>query len=164
MVHYIIDGYNLIKQSAEFTGGRTLRASREELINYLCTDRPQGSTRNLVTVVFDGKEDVYVPKLDLSREGIRILFSCGCSADERIYNLARNSARKRELVVITDDKLLRAQVRALGVKVRSISEFTNKRTKNKIMVKEDRNILTVRERNEITNELLRKWVIQKNPE
>ena len=54
-VHYLLDGYNIIKQTPGLNQG-SLEAQRNALLAWIEIGQPQGSLQNTVTVVFDGKD------------------------------------------------------------------------------------------------------------
>ena len=115
-----------------------LEDQRRQLIQWIESRRPQGSPRNMVTVVFDGRSDVWTCLPDRQaclpdRQGgaggsssVRILFAQGESADEKIVRMVEEEAHRKSVVVVTDDRALQYAVRALGAKVESVAEFTGK--------------------------------------
>ena len=70
-LHYIVDGYNVIKQ-VTFLTGKKLRTGREGLVKFIEQYKPQGSKHNEVTIVFDGKADVTSPEM---KTQFKIVFS-----------------------------------------------------------------------------------------
>jgi predicted RNA-binding protein with PIN domain len=96
---------------------------RRELVVFLETKRPQGSSRNKVTIVFDGRMDVSSPK-ELST--IDVIFSRNETADEKICRMVSSAANKRNIVVVTNDRDIQYAVRAMGAKVIGVSEFLRK--------------------------------------
>ena len=119
-LHYIIDGYNVIKQ-VTFLTGKKLQAGREGLVQFIERYRPQGSDRNEVTLVFDGKADVSGP--DSSTKSVRVLFSCGQNADTRIKYIVEHARNPKRIVVVSDDKEIIFYCRSLGARVKSVKEF-----------------------------------------
>ena len=118
-LHFLIDGYNLIKRSP-LLSPKKLEDGRQGLISFIEHERPQGSFRNPVTVVFDGKPGMY----GLPRVGeVKVIFTEYESADDKIKGIVEAAANKREIVVVTDDRGLLLYVRALGAKVLSVSDF-----------------------------------------
>lgn len=73
-----------------------------------------------MTVVFDGKDDVYGFE---SSSHIKVIFSRGQSADDLIKKIIEQSPIKNRWVVVSDDKDIKLYVRALGAKVLSVREF-----------------------------------------
>jgi predicted RNA-binding protein with PIN domain len=118
----LIDGYNLIKRSSTLAQ-KSLEDGRQSLISFIEHQRPQGSERNQVTVVFDGKPGMY--GLPVATE-TSIIFTEYESADDKIKAIVEDAANKKEIVVVTDDKDLYLYVRKLGAKVMSNAEFVAK--------------------------------------
>jgi len=118
-VHFILDGYNIIRQIPQFND-RKLEKERENLILFLETQRPQGSANNPVTVVFDGQPGVGGARV---ASLINVIFSCGGSADDTIKDMVAQSEQRKATVVVTDDRQVRYYVRALGAKVLAVKEF-----------------------------------------
>ena len=56
-LHYLLDGYNIIKQSPRL-GPKRLEDGRAGLIAFIEMRQPQGSRNNMVTVVFDGQPGI----------------------------------------------------------------------------------------------------------
>ncbi|MBU4304486.1 MAG: NYN domain-containing protein [Candidatus Omnitrophica bacterium] len=119
-LHYIIDGYNVIKQ-VSFLTGRKLRAGRDGLVHFIECYRPHGSRRNEVTVVFDGKEDV--ANYEEKKSSVRVLFSRNESADDKIKRMVEVSRNPKRMVVVSDDKAIMFYCRAVGARVKSVKEF-----------------------------------------
>ena len=120
-LHYIIDGYNVIKQTPSLTK-KSLKDSRLSLVKLIKEKRPQGSKNNEVTIVFDGKADLpYWPK---EKEiDINIVFTKNNTADDWIKNAVERTDGPRRIVVVSDDKQIRFYVRSLGAKVLGVKEF-----------------------------------------
>lgn len=101
-VHIIIDGYNLIRQSAELSrlDRRDLQEGRDALLALLASYKKIKGHR--ITVVFDGTDAYSLYRQRDQAKGIRVLFSRrGETADTVIKRMA---AREREgaLVVSSD--------------------------------------------------------------
>ena len=122
-LHYILDGYNIIKQIPSFSF-KGLKDGRDSLVSLVEMYRPQGSIKNLVTVVFDGQAGIV--HRERSSLNCRVIFSVHESADDKIRNIIEKSKSKAQTVVVTDDKELRFSVRALGAKVMNVKEFLEK--------------------------------------
>lgn len=117
--HFIIDGYNLIKQTP-LINKVNLEDSRAALIRLLSIYHPQGSNRNRVTIVFDGKEgNVY------SRQNpfIEIIFTQDESADDKIKRMVEKSKNPKNIVVVTNDRDIQFFVRQHRAKVKTVEEF-----------------------------------------
>jgi uncharacterized protein len=118
----LIDGYNLIKRNSTLAQ-KSLDEGRQSLIRFIETRRPQGSERNKVTIIFDGKPGMY--GLPVATE-VSVFFTEYESADDKIKALVEDSANKKEIVVVTDDRDLMLYVRKLGAKVMGNAEFVAK--------------------------------------
>ncbi len=121
-LHYIIDGYNVIKQ-VRFLMDKKLRGGRDGLLKLIERYRLQGSIRNEVSVVFDGKADVISPQIQTS---LQVIFSKNETADEKIKRQVERSSNPRRIVVVSDDKQLTFYCRSLGAKIKSVKEFLNR--------------------------------------
>ena len=121
-VHYILDGYNVIHKIPSLVAG-TLEARREGLIRILEVENPQGSVRNAVTIVFDGRAGMGVRHESTK---VRIIFSCDETADEKIKEMVESADLRKNIVVVTDDKAIRFYVRKLGAQFFSVEQFFGK--------------------------------------
>ena len=122
-LHYLLDGYNIIPQMPLSTL-KKLEDQRQQLIRWIESCRPQGSSRNTVTVVFDGRVGVWgggaVPS------SVQVVFSQEESADEKIIRMVEEAKHKKNVVVVTDDRSLKYAVRAQGAKVSGVQTFLGK--------------------------------------
>ncbi|MFH0877556.1 MAG: NYN domain-containing protein [Candidatus Omnitrophota bacterium] len=116
---YIVDGYNAMKRSGRFDH-RTLKEDRAAFLSYLDHRRPQGSARNRLVVVFDGRPDVFGFATTQYSE---VVFTKGESADEKIKELVSQSVGVRQIVVVTDDRALGYSVRNLGARIMGTGDF-----------------------------------------
>jgi uncharacterized protein len=122
IMHIIIDGYNLIRQSAVLRRHerQSLEAGRRALIHRISLYKSQRNHR--VTIVFDGREGNAPEEERDIQEGVPILYSRrGDTADEVIKRLSRD--KKEEIVVVTSDRPLADYVRRRGVVAVSSGEF-----------------------------------------
>ncbi len=119
-LHYLLDGYNVLKQMAPLRD-LPLEDGRRGLLRWIGDSRPQGSVNNQVTVVFDGTED----DLRCWQGEIRVIFSDGCSADDKIKRMVEEMPAKKNCVVVTDDKDIFLYARSLGARVMSVAVFTS---------------------------------------
>ena len=121
-LHFLIDGYNLIKRNPALANKR-LEEGRQALVTFIERHRPQGSLRNSVTIVFDGQPGIYgVPTVS----DVRVVFTEYESADDLIKERVQDSKNKKDIIVVTDDRQLMLYVRNLGAGVMSVREFTSK--------------------------------------
>lgn len=118
-LHYILDGYNIIK-CVDAWADVALEQGRQALLAMINHERPQGSLRNAVTVVFDGKDDVWgAPSGGIAR----VVFTSGQSADDYIKNTVELSQDKKNIVVVSNDKEIVCYARKLGTKVMDVRKF-----------------------------------------
>lgn len=118
-LQYIIDGYNVVKQ-VSFLSGRKLSSGREGLVRFIERYSPQGSKRNEVTIVFDGKAEVVSPKM---KTDIRVIFSKSESADDVIKRMIEKASNPRQYVVVSDDKAVAFYCRSIGAKWLEVKDF-----------------------------------------
>lgn len=157
-LHFILDGYNIIKNS-DALAELPLEAGRRKLIAILETRRPQGSVHNTVTVVFDGQAGVG----PFPHPGpVKVVFSCGQSADEKIKQMVGHAGARKSTVVVTDDRAIQYYVRSLGAGVLSVQDFWHDRvdpqsTPGSAPRNPEKRISRVQEMR-ITDELSRIWL------
>jgi predicted RNA-binding protein with PIN domain len=121
-LHYLLDGYNILKQIPAFRD-LPLEEGRRGFLRWIGEARPQGSVNNQVTVVFDGHPDHFgsVPQGEM-----RVIFSDGCSADDQIKRMVEENDDRKNCVVVSDDKDVFLYARSLGARVMSVRAFTSK--------------------------------------
>jgi predicted RNA-binding protein with PIN domain len=120
-LHLIVDGYNVTETHKELFPG-SARSAREILIESVRAVRPQGSARNRITIVFDGKPGVTSP----AEKSIDVRFTRGKEADWMIYEMVRKSKNPKQVRVITDDKDLGRKVSVEGAGVMTTVQFIKK--------------------------------------
>lgn len=121
-LHYLIDGYNLIKQTPGLKECE-LRKGRHGLIVLLEALRTKGSKRNQITVVFDGQEEISSPKMSST---IEVKFTEGRAADELIKEMVEKAVNPADILVVTNDRQIQDFVKAQRAKVTSVKEFLSK--------------------------------------
>ena len=89
----------------------------------VAVNRPQGSVKNTVTIVFDGKYGIIGTADDTH---VKVIFSRGESADDTIKKIVSGAAHKKNIIVVTDDRDIQYAVRAMGAKIMSVEEFLTK--------------------------------------
>lgn len=158
-VHYIVDGYNVLKQLPDLEG-RPLKNGRWGLIHYFEIYRPQGSIKNKVTIVFDGKSEVGLPsERQLKKSNLDVVFSQDETADEKIKKLVCRIPNPKQVIVVTDDRELKEAVKMYGVKVISVKEISRKKfpqPDEKII--RAKTTLNIEEMEKITKELEKIWL------
>lgn len=128
MRHYIVDGYNALFKIRSLL--KKHNRSREGFIRYIRATRPFGSTRNRVTVVFDGSKDVHFQQKQPSGP-VDVVFAKSESADDRIVKMAKKKHNRVETVVVTDDREVKDKVRVQRCKTMSVLEFFKKLSEKK---------------------------------
>jgi predicted RNA-binding protein with PIN domain len=118
-LHYILDGYNVIKRIPELAR-LDLRSGRAALYHLIQSRSLQGSLRNKLTIVFDGKEGIGSGN---EGSGAKVIFSKGRSADEEIKEIIALAPRPATIVLVSDDRQLQLDCRALGAKRMTVGEF-----------------------------------------
>jgi len=97
-----------------------LYQSRERLFRILSRYNFTGSSRNKLTVVFDGKEGV----IDFdSPFAFEVVFSREEEADDLIERMVKKSKNPRGIVVVTDDRGLTRRITRYGARVKAVKEF-----------------------------------------
>ncbi len=162
-LHFILDGYNLVKQDAHFAVLK-LEAGRLALLKLIETRDLQGSKSNPVTVVFDGQLGGTQERYS---SGIGVVYTSAESADDWIKHFVEDSAKPKNIVVVTDDKEIRIFVRALGAAIMGTREFLEGRgsrrrkadlaRKLKRVQSDNKEISSVLE-DKITSEMSRVWL------
>ena len=121
-IHIIIDGYNLIRQSAELSrlDSRDLQLGRQALIDRLAAYKRM--RRHGITVVFDAGGGVHQARQKEFVKGIRIVYSGrGELADTVIKQMA--AREKQGATVVSSDNDIVAYCRACGCATLGSAEF-----------------------------------------
>ena len=124
-VHIIIDGYNLIRQSASLKkiDQNDLQLGREALIDQLTAYKRL--KKHIITVVFDGSPEFSHFRSTQQEKGIGIKFSkYGENADAVIKRMA-SKEREKALIVSSDNEVVRFCA-SQGASVISAEEFEEK--------------------------------------
>ena len=127
-LHFLIDGYNVIKQVEYLNNLHTLKDARMSLVKFIRQRHLAGSKNNQVTVVFDGREDIAFYDHQ-KKDQIKIIFSCNESADEVIKRMVGECGNPRQIVVVTDDRQIVYSSRVHGAKVIPVKEFIGREAK-----------------------------------
>ncbi len=118
-LHYILDGYNLIKHKS-FGRFRRSHDERLGLVSLINDKRLCGSAKNSVTVVFDGYAGPGMQAGD--HLGCSLVFSCDVSADEKIRALLEH-ADPATTVVVSDDRQVKFFAKSCRAQVLGVAEF-----------------------------------------
>lgn len=152
--HFIIDGYNIIKNNPRLNNAK-LKDSREALLRFIKDSRPCGSPKNTVTVVFDGRPDVFYYR---PPSHIEIIFTKNESADDRIKKIIEKAPQPRNLCVVTDDREIRDFAKGYRAAVKSVDEFISKPESQTKPAPEIKPELTYSQIEEINAELRKIWL------
>lgn len=142
---------------------KKLEDARDDLIRFIEVHRPQGSSNNTVTIVFDGQAGVWgQPK----SSQVKIIFSSGESADDYIKRAVSGAAHKKNIVVVTNDRDIKLYVRSQGARVKSVDEFLGrvnvsagkKGTAQNLGATEDSKYISKTLEHKITTEFEKIWV------
>ncbi|MCG2712635.1 MAG: NYN domain-containing protein [Candidatus Omnitrophica bacterium] len=158
-LHYIIDGYNVVKQ-VSFLTGKKLSSGREGLVRFIERYKPQGSKRNEVTIVFDGKAEVVSPRM---KTDIGVIFSRSESADDVIKRMIEKTSNPSQYVVVSDDKAVAFYCRSIGAKWLGVKDFIantglKKRLRKKSSYEHESKELAEDIADKITADLTKLWV------
>ena len=149
--HYLIDGYNLIYAWPNIPPG-SWQKKRQVLLDFLKQRRPQG--KNPVTVVFDSREG---SGNESRNADMTVVYTAGETADDWISHKVRGVPNPGSLIVVSNDKGLRAQVRGTGAKFILATDFLNTGMASPAR-KSDRQANLPEAAQEITEEFEKKWL------
>ncbi len=124
-LQYIIDGYNVIKHSQFNRIHKHSEDPAGDLLAFIRIRKPALNSQDKVLIVFDG-----YPKAN-SADGSnpRLIFSRKISADEKIKRIVEESADRKNLVVVSDDRELQIMVKACGARCMAVEEFIATKTR-----------------------------------
>lgn len=154
-MHYILDGYNIIKSRDDLTVG-ALYQQREKLLQLIESQKLHGSSRNLVTVVFDGRPHISSPRWTGSS---KVIFSEYEDADEIIKRLITEHKQKKILMVVSNDKRLQHWAKIHKAQVMSVEEFLKPLSEPKHIMRPPKKVDRSSEE-EINNEFKSIWKIK----
>ncbi len=120
MMHYIIDGNNLLHKikNLEAILKKDKQAPREKLASMV--DRFAAGKNLKVSLHFDGFENV-----PIKSDRIRIYYSNKNTADEEIRNEIESAKNSRNLIIVTSDDALKQFARKCGCKSVLSEEFAS---------------------------------------
>lgn len=157
-LHFVLDGYNIIRRTPKLDCDN-LRQSRQNLVDFIIRYQPQGSLKNRLTIVFDGKSDIIYHK---DTSSVELIFSEDESADDLIRKIIAKSSNKKNICLVSDDKGLASSVKDVGVKVYSVLDFLSKVNpkplKDKKQNIENKSTLGYSQIQDINKELSRLWL------
>lgn len=120
-LHFVIDGYNIINHPQFRRAHKSSPDERAALLSLIRRKKLTGSLKNKVTVVFDGYPDSRARPLDES--GILVIFSRRVSADEKIKMIVEQTAERKNIIAVSDDKEIRFTVKSLRAQALGVDEF-----------------------------------------
>ncbi len=141
MLHYIIDGNNLIGKNKKLSSlqKKDKQASREQLVyllqNYFASKKVK------ISLHFDGHENT---KLNLSKG--KILYSEAKTADEKIKEQVGKSKSKKQLIVVTSDHNIQNYAKVCGCKIITAEDFYKEYSARNI---QDEEALRIKEMNNV---------------
>ncbi|MEW5894219.1 MAG: NYN domain-containing protein [Candidatus Omnitrophota bacterium] len=157
-LHYILDGYNIIK-STDGLADCKLEEGRKNLVDMIRRERLCGSSRNKVTVIFDGRNDVWG---SLRQDAVKTVFTNGGSADDLIRRIVEDEPNAKNLVIVTDDKELASYIGKLNARVMGVNDFLypslrrNESARKK--GQESSKMISYQSQKKITEELEKIWL------
>ena len=155
-LHYIVDGYNIIKHDAFSPNLKTRLDSKSGLLSFIRNNQLTGSQKNTLKIVFDGYPDTYWQG---NKEKDEVVFSGDISADEKIIKLLEKNSRPKDVIVVSDDRELRFLARSLGAKVLAVEDFICLKEKTpKRKNEEAETELTFSQKHDINEELRKLWL------
>jgi predicted RNA-binding protein with PIN domain len=149
---FVIDGYN-VTNHPQFRVCSKFSSSRRALLNLIRENKLSGSSKNRVTVVFDGYPDAE----DLSAYGYEVVFSREKSADEFIKRLVEGAHNPKNALVVSDDKEVRIICRALGASLLDVAAFLGVFSKAKVKEAPDPK-LNYSQQHKVNEELRKLWL------
>jgi len=155
-LHYILDGFNIVKKSEFSKISFNFSDPKVSLINFIRYNKPCGSRRNTVTVVFDGKPDFAFK--DRYRD-IQIIFGNSMCADDKIREIVEKDKNPGNIIVVSDDSDLCASVRLRGGRVMGVDSFILKgKRKDTAIARIPKVEISLTQAHRITEELRRIWL------
>lgn len=134
-LQYIIDGYNLINHPLFSRAEKHSFDPSTALTAFIKINRLTGSLKNKVTIVFDG----YPPSAggDCVDSSINVVFSRDISADDKIKIFVEQTANRKNIIVVSDDREIKLCVQSLGACSKGIEDFITHREKSGNFHKQD---------------------------
>jgi predicted RNA-binding protein with PIN domain len=149
------------------SGPKKLEDQRKHLVKFVEFYRPQGSLKNSVIIVFDGKAGM---DSRMQTTTVKVSFSQDESADDKIKNFVAKAHNKKNIIVVTDDRDIQYAIRALGAKRMGVKEFLSRKKpvlkKSRIKYEgagqiENSKIISKSQEFEITSDLEKIWLKNK---
>jgi len=122
-LQYIIDAYNTINHITFTSIRKKTKDPQRALLNFLSSRRSGRTSKNKITVVFDGYPKASTQKLE--ETGIDIVFSKEETADARINRMVETSKSPGNIVVVSDDREIQFFIKSAGARSTGVEEFIN---------------------------------------
>jgi len=121
---YIIDAYNIINHPA-FQAEKNSSCIQHSLFNFIQKHKLTGSPKNKIILVFDG----YPPPGEVFAQSSQafFVFSRKISADEKIEKLIAESADKKNIIVVTDDRQVQFMAKSMHASVCAVAQFSGQK-------------------------------------
>jgi len=120
-LQYIIDGYNLIGHTRFPRTHKNTGDPRRALLELIKAKRLAGSSKNKITVVFDGYPSSSGHGLD--GFDMHIVFSRKETADASIKRMVESQGNPRNVVVVSDDKEIKFFIKSVGARSMAVEDF-----------------------------------------
>lgn len=157
-LQYIIDGYNIINHPQFTRRVKTSQDNRLALIALIIRKKLTGSLKNKVAIVFDGYPDAsaQIPE----DKSLGVIFSRRVSADEKIKMLVEETANRKNIIVVSDDREIKYTVNSLGAHALGVDEFFAAKEKSGKIRKNEpiKPELNYSQMHKINEELSRIWL------
>ncbi|MBN2120003.1 MAG: NYN domain-containing protein [Candidatus Omnitrophica bacterium] len=136
MLHFIVDGYNLINKIPRIEN-TPLKERRDFLLSLLQGFKGTLSPRNKITVIFDGSSKI---SFKTGPSGsLAVLFSKNEDADSLIKRIIEQAKSPKSFVVVTDDRDIISYTRSRGAKGESTQAFLSRISKKTARPKREDN-------------------------
>lgn len=160
-LQYIIDGFNIINHP-QFTRRHKHSASPGvSLLTFIRANRLTGSPKNKVIIVFDGypESGEYAGGAGQDSD-FAVIFSRKISADEKIKKIVEESANRKNIVVVSDDREIGFMVKSLGACSIGVEKFIAQGEESGERRKKDSQPqeLTYSQKHAIDKELRKLWL------
>ena len=162
-LQYIIDGYNIINHTLFLKQkDRKTKEQKHELLNYIKREGLGGSLKNKITVVYDGYPPHEFNQDKAFTHQIEVIFSRNISADDKIKKIVEESAMRKNIVVVSDDKEVRFIAKSLGAKCAGVEDFICLESKSQRESKREtlKHELSYSQMHRINQELRKLWLKQ----
>lgn len=157
-MHFLIDGYNLMKKM-QLPKCHEFEQERNEFLLEIKRFSMMQSQRNKISVIFDGSPR-YMHFQDLSNDNIDVRFSLDVEADDIIIEKVENAKNAKQIVVVTEDRRIINSVKERGATILRSTDFISQLADKKAKVQSKSvNLNHIPERNKqaINNEILDAW-------